>query len=1095
MPGGEFTANTNGKYSTFTVQANDSGTTTNGAVIAVSQHTTNNDLTVNISGGTVTGAAAVYEKDMQDTTAGVITLNITGGTFSGTSETDGAVYSADCTGFVSGGQFSSMVPAEYCAEGFAPTTEKDENGKYTVQIDENEAVKVTTSEGAVNYYATLADAVANAKSGDTVTLLRDITGGGIKVPSGKDITIDFGGFTYTVTDPAVGSTGTETNGFQLLRDSNITFKNGTIKADPAATGLGVMIQNYSNLTLEDMDVDGSENAKVQYVLSCNNGTSTLKGNTNITAPAGQTAMDVYYWPSGSYNSVSLTLDETMTGTVTGNVSYGDDGTEGAAENAKLIVKAGTINGGISEYGAVASAETTGIEISGGTFSEPVKEEYCATGFGPVAGSGNYTVQNVNGMEAKVVSSSGEVTYVASFKIAAQNAMENDEVILLQDNVTLTAMNMKKANVTLNLNGKTINTKNCLSYAYITVRAPGVKIENGTINFNIPTRKPVIGVYKDADVELIGVNVNATQVANGAIEIFEPNATVTLTNSTLETTQCAGIYVGGTTATKDVSNAKVIIDGSTITTASTAIYDSQAAVNNHVTIKNNSTITSNVTDSFGISHNGTAAGYELTIENSTVKADNAPVGIFVSGNNSFTTDEQKGKVTITNSTVTGGTVVEAKYANITVTDSTLTATQAEAGYTPNGGGSCTGGYAIVVTDNSAEGTTPDLTGSHVTISGGTYTGVVGLENGVATDNPAAGIDSPIDITGGTFKPVDETVYSQEQMNEAVLGYIDVSKNNTQKNEDGSVVVIEGCVLGVTILDGAQVRIGQGVDTETEKVVEDTTDLMTGSGLRFIATVDRNGGNLVEQLSVEPDSTDEIGILIYPADDTTITNFDAAIKDGNKNVVTIAAKTYQDIDETVFSAALTNLKESNYNRKFTAKPYVKIGDTYYTDDQAVTRSIYQVAAGLMTKDLTGEDVTTGSTTLQQAVGDKGIAVLNAYLNQVGIRLTISGIAKDGKVAIRDEASGKSGAYTGVPFFEISESSKTGNSGVYTITLTAVGDNTTFKKFWNEYVRINNNHGTVINGITFDNAMISDDNKTITFTFNYNTAVGTQTQTANN
>ena len=83
---------------------------------------------------------------------------------------------------------------------------------------------------------------------------------GISVPSGKEFTIDFDGHTYKLSNPGAGSTGTETNGFQLLKDSKIIFKNGAIrisdKNGSAGYGkpIGGFIQNYADLTLENMQI-------------------------------------------------------------------------------------------------------------------------------------------------------------------------------------------------------------------------------------------------------------------------------------------------------------------------------------------------------------------------------------------------------------------------------------------------------------------------------------------------------------------------------------------------------------------------------------------------------------------------------------------------------------------------------------------------------------------------------------------------------------------------------------------------------------------------------------------------------------------------
>lgn len=91
-----------------------------------------------------------------------------------------------------------------------------------------------------NSYASLAEAVedvleSGSKTG-TIKLLKDATGSGIglfneKGATGVDLTIDFGGFTYTCQDPAVGSAGTESQGFHFEKGNTVTLKNGTINVD------------------------------------------------------------------------------------------------------------------------------------------------------------------------------------------------------------------------------------------------------------------------------------------------------------------------------------------------------------------------------------------------------------------------------------------------------------------------------------------------------------------------------------------------------------------------------------------------------------------------------------------------------------------------------------------------------------------------------------------------------------------------------------------------------------------------------------------------------------------------------------------------
>lgn len=112
-------------------------------------------------------------------------------------------------------------------------------------------------------YASLADAVAKVPTDGTqttITLLADTTGDGVVVEKGKNIIFDLGGNAYTV-DGTVGSSGTETNGFQLLKGSTVAFKNGTINAGKAK----IVIQNYADLTLEDVTLDAQDSKICLYM--------------------------------------------------------------------------------------------------------------------------------------------------------------------------------------------------------------------------------------------------------------------------------------------------------------------------------------------------------------------------------------------------------------------------------------------------------------------------------------------------------------------------------------------------------------------------------------------------------------------------------------------------------------------------------------------------------------------------------------------------------------------------------------------------------------------------------------------------------------
>ena len=183
-------------------------------------------------------------------------------------------------------------------------------------------------------YDDLADAIDHVNEGQTIKVLNDISKAkGISVPSGKNFTVDFGGHKYAVEKPGAGSTNTQTQAFQLLQESTIVFKNGTIECTAAnkdytwgsnaeIKGIAMIIQNYANLTLENMTIDATNVAHngnpgtPRYAVSNNCGTVEFKGNTTIKAPvAGDFAFDVCKF--GSYSEPKVTWNST--GSVTGKI--------------------------------------------------------------------------------------------------------------------------------------------------------------------------------------------------------------------------------------------------------------------------------------------------------------------------------------------------------------------------------------------------------------------------------------------------------------------------------------------------------------------------------------------------------------------------------------------------------------------------------------------------------------------------------------------------------------------------------------------------------------------------------------------------------
>ncbi len=140
-------------------------------------------------------------------------------------------------------------------------------------------------------YGSLQDAYNAAEDDDVITITNNTSGPGLVID--KNVTIDFNGKTYSFTEP-VGSTGTESNGFQILAGNTVTLKDGGLNvAEEAADKFYILVQNYADLTIDGMTLDGTYLDKWisqysdSYVLSNNSGevnisNSTIKANSDGT---------------------------------------------------------------------------------------------------------------------------------------------------------------------------------------------------------------------------------------------------------------------------------------------------------------------------------------------------------------------------------------------------------------------------------------------------------------------------------------------------------------------------------------------------------------------------------------------------------------------------------------------------------------------------------------------------------------------------------------------------------------------------------------------------------------------------------------------
>ena len=222
--------------------------------------------------------------------------------------------------------------------------------------DETKVAKIGNTE-----YATLKEAFDAVQNGETLVGMKNCSGNGIVVNSGRNFTVDFNNCTYDIDGTTVGSTGTETNGFQLLKDSTITFKNGKLTSTKAK----ILIQNYCNLTLENMELDGRNlnSSNPNYTLSNNNGNVVIK-DTTIFAANGMVAFDVCRY--ADYVGPKVTVKGNSV--INGKVEISSSGAKDGAQH-ELVIENGTFNGPIVKDGDSPNFSSS---ISGGTFNTDVR---------------------------------------------------------------------------------------------------------------------------------------------------------------------------------------------------------------------------------------------------------------------------------------------------------------------------------------------------------------------------------------------------------------------------------------------------------------------------------------------------------------------------------------------------------------------------------------------------------------------------------------------------------------------------------------------------------------------------------------------------
>ena len=312
-------------------------------------------------------------------------------------------------------------------------------------------------------YITLAAAIAAAKDGETVMLLKDVTE---DVTINKNITLDLGGKTLTntgagkatisVKDSAVVTVkngfvmgGTKYYNIEVTKDSNANLTLMDVTATAGNTDSS-MIDNWGTLTIESGTYEGGLNvvkSEEGSTLTINGGKFTgthaqSSSYNGVILSAGTTTINDGEFiqsattPRWCYPQVVLVMQ------VTGYTSL-------------VTVNGGTFTNKYSSSGAKIFHPGTGatsdnLAVKGGTFNKEVPDSYCADGFIPTKNAdGTYGVKA--GKYVAQIGSKKYETLADAIRLAAKG-----KTITLLDNVTENVEIKANKDLTLDLNGFTLN---------------------------------------------------------------------------------------------------------------------------------------------------------------------------------------------------------------------------------------------------------------------------------------------------------------------------------------------------------------------------------------------------------------------------------------------------------------------------------------------------------------------------------------------------------------------------------------------------------------------------------------------------------------
>ena len=520
-----------------------------------------------------------YDNSTNSENYGTPVVSVIGGSFLSTNGKSVASYEnynnnavEALESFITGGTFNTPVENELCDNGFVVT--ENEDGSYGVVY--NPAFgKACIIDGV--YYDTLADAIAAAQNGNTITLLDNVTNSANITIAGKNITIDLAG--YVISGVCNGNQASliyvENNAELTVKDSvgtgKITYAQGT-------SNVGWTIDVKGKFVLESGTIELTGSWSIGYAVDVRpnswgaeytNPTIFVMNGGSIISSDG--AVRIASSSVSSHKNVSASF--VMNG---GYIDAAWDGvfvqqSDAVYDDLSFTINGGTIESDLNPVRVYGPAPTSyvndiscmNITLAGGTMTYTGTQTYEWIIEGILRAGGGSSVATIvdngsiaisasiaesatapegyawvvgeNGLAVLEAASVAEVNGVGYVTLAeALEAAKNGGVVTLVDNIELneTIVISSGWNITIDLNGYSItrtvsetvseNTYLILNDGILTIKGEGkVELTYGGERVS----RSISTICNRGTLNIVGGTINNNAGANNIAYAIDNNSTI------------------------------------------------------------------------------------------------------------------------------------------------------------------------------------------------------------------------------------------------------------------------------------------------------------------------------------------------------------------------------------------------------------------------------------------------------------------------------------------------------------------------------------------------------------------------------------------